>query len=211
MQLQETIKPFQNCEVSPNSLALPDNLPMPQWLLIGESIKSIGEGCLWWLGDWLLGGVKQFGDRAMIAATEGTNTGYSIAACKSAMQVSEKVSKNNRLFSLSWSHHREVAALGAKEQKDWLKLAEENKWTVSELRQAIRQDNAHLTDGSEDGEPFAPIASLWMDALRPLRKRENEKPLTDWPDGEIKAVIRVINPAIEFHRRLTEEVERREK
>jgi hypothetical protein len=52
--------------------------------------------------------------------------------------VSASIEVSRRREKLSWTHHSEVAALPSGEQDEWLDLAEQNTWTVRELRQRIR-------------------------------------------------------------------------
>lgn len=204
MELSKTIEPIQWCETSRNSLSLPENMPFDQWVAVGEAIKTVGESCLWWLGDWLLSGVKKFGDKAELAATEGQRLGFSKSVCSGAITVSEHVLKSTRVDSLSWSHHREVASMEEGDQIEWLFFAVEGGLTVSELRMAIRQDRKLLDDGSEDGEAVTYSPALWMDAMRPLKQMENAKPIDQWSEAQRASVMRMVWPAVEFYNRLAD-------
>jgi hypothetical protein len=64
------------------------------------------------------------------------------------MRVSERVPRSTRRASLSWSHHRAVAALPPAEQKTWLKTAADQRLSHAALRDALRE-----------GEPAAELTS----------------------------------------------------
>ena len=55
------------------------------------------------------------------------------------MRVSERVPRSTRRASLSWSHHRAVAALPPAEQKTWLKRAATEGLSHAALRDALRE------------------------------------------------------------------------
>lgn len=65
-------------------------------------------------GDWWNYGEHRYGERAAIVA-EGT-LGYSYQTCRDAGWVATSIPMSRRRDSLTWSHHREVAALRPDEQ-----------------------------------------------------------------------------------------------
>jgi N6-adenosine-specific RNA methylase IME4 len=51
-----------------------------------------------------------------------------------------------RRNNLTWGHHREVAPLEPPEQDEWLNEAENNRWSVHELRKALRKRGSATPD-----------------------------------------------------------------
>jgi hypothetical protein len=58
------------------------------------------------------------------------------------VRVAEKVARSVRRKDLSWSHHRAVAALPPKEQRQWLREASQKGLSHHELREALRDGAA---------------------------------------------------------------------
>ena len=66
--------------------------------------------------------------------------------------VAGSVELSVRTDNLSWEHHKLVAPLTPAAQKKWLKKAEKEGWSVSELRKAIR--DAQRTAETEHRQLF---------------------------------------------------------
>jgi 16S rRNA G966 N2-methylase RsmD len=93
---------------------------------------------MWWIGDWWRYGDHEYGDRAAQALDQDT---FSYQTFMDAGWVSGRVETSRRREVLSWSHHREVAALEPAEQDEWLDRAESEGWSRNELRREIRRPN----------------------------------------------------------------------
>jgi len=143
------------CALTETSAALKEGLDFKAWCEVGKSLSRASRSLQWWIGDWLNYGVKEYGDRKALAIQHSDQFGVGEEMLKHCMWVSEKVI--NRLTSLSCTHHREVASLSTKEQRYWLKQADDNKWSVSELRQAIRQSGAEDAEKAQHTDAFNPL------------------------------------------------------
>lgn len=66
-------------KASPVGLSLPDGLSYSEWRGIGDNLKSIESGILWWIGDWLRYGEKRYGEKYKEAVEA---TGYSYQTLK---------------------------------------------------------------------------------------------------------------------------------
>ncbi len=209
MQLSKTVSPLELCNPTPVGLSVPEDMPFPQWVDAVRSISRINASLMFWLGDLLLGGIKNYGDKSKISAQAQAEADYSFDSCMIAIRVCESVPLCRRLQSLSFYHHLEVSKLSAGDQEIWLSTAETNGWSVSNLRQAIRKGQANLDDGSQDGSPQTSWSSAWMDAIRPVKRWENEMPLSERSEDDIKSVMRLIEPASSLLNRLKDELGRR--
>ncbi len=116
-------------------LALPEGLSFDEWQAIGERLRVASAACLWWVGDWLAFGERRYGE-AYAQALDDTEWEYE--TLRAAKWVAEKI-ESVRRRTLSWSHHKEVAALEAGDQDRLLDQAVAENWTRSELRAAARR------------------------------------------------------------------------
>jgi hypothetical protein len=128
----------------------PENMDYPEWLAAGHRLGAIGRGSQWWIGDWLLFGTSQFGERYAAASKV---TGYDIKSLRNMRYVSSRFDPSLRRDNLNWSHHALLAALGIDEQRYWLDRAATDRMSVDdlrcELRAAARGDYAAPELGSE--------------------------------------------------------------
>lgn len=109
------------------------------WVERGRQLGMIARGNGWWLGDWLLYGHAKYGERY---ARASRITGYDPQTLMNMVYVSSRFEISRRRETLSWSHHAEVAALEPAVQDEWLGEAERRKFSVRDLRQALRQARA---------------------------------------------------------------------
>jgi len=114
------------------SLELDVGASFAQWQRAFEHAFKYEKASNWWLGDALIIGEERFGeDFAQVVDPKYTETH------KEKMWVSRKVPPERRREGLSWSIHREVAALQPDDQEIWLGMAEANDWTVKDLKEAV--------------------------------------------------------------------------
>ena len=115
-------------------LTLSPEISYEEWQDIGKKCSLAAHACLWWLGDWWSWGEAKYGDRA----SQALETGYSYQTLKDAGWVARKIEPSRRRENLSWSIHREVAALDPDIQDSILAKAEEHGMTKKEVREAAR-------------------------------------------------------------------------
>lgn len=123
--------------LSPSGLTLPPNITAEQYEAIGALLHQWGEGWKWAVGDWLIQGHGIFGD-AFYQFSEVLQ--ISVRSRQQYMQVSERIPPSRRRLGggLRWSHHRAVCMLEPKEADRWLEKAAKERWTKSELEDAVR-------------------------------------------------------------------------
>lgn len=101
------------------------------------------------IGDAIMAGEEMFGQDAY-QAFESLN--LSEDAMREYVRVSQRVPRSRRRASLSWSHHRAVAALPPPEQTQWLRQASSSGMSHHALREALRESGG-------GGSPSNPPAS----------------------------------------------------
>tara|TARA_Y100000310_G_scaffold345377_1_gene464283 strand:- start:3068 stop:4048 length:981 start_codon:yes stop_codon:yes gene_type:complete len=123
--------------LSPTGWQAPEAMSFEEWQQVGAAFKLMESSVLWWTGDWLAFGEKQYGETYAQALD---STDYSYQALRDAKWVSERIDLSRRRDNLSHSHHREVAALSPDEQNEWLGTAENHGWSQKELRRALKDE-----------------------------------------------------------------------
>jgi dipeptidyl aminopeptidase/acylaminoacyl peptidase len=191
------------CTLTETAARFDDTLGYAGWIEVGRNLCRAGAYLNWWLGDWMLFGVKEYGDRAKAAVDGAAEIGMSVDQLKAAIYVSEHVQETIRITSLSWSHHREVAKLpDEKQQKRWLALAQVNNWSVSELRSEMRKAGAEGQPIAERGSVSFSISAWANDGQRWIRIRENAAPVNLWPEEQRTAIKDQLRPIVEFYNKL---------
>ncbi len=105
------------------------------WLATGRRLGTIARGSQWWLGDWALYGASHWGDRYSEAARA---TGYDRGTLRSLAWIASRIDKSVRNEKLTWDHHVLVSSLEPAEQKYWLDRAEEERFSVGDLKLELR-------------------------------------------------------------------------
>lgn len=113
-----TIFRQQGCLPTSCSLALHDDLDGQSWLEIGRRLGRLQQATQWWTGDWWAFGAHRYGTRAAIVEADDWD-GPDFQACADAAYVCRQFETSRRREVLSFTHHREVAAL-PKRQADTL-------------------------------------------------------------------------------------------
>lgn len=118
------------------SLDFDGQLDYETWAKIGKEVGKDTINGHFYLGDWIKYGEGKFGEM-YAQAIEDTGLGYNTLA--HIKHVCQAIPAENRVPGLSFSHHRVVARLDPKKQKDWLSSAKAEGWSVHELRFRIRE------------------------------------------------------------------------
>lgn len=121
---------------TPVSLAVPNGTPYAAWERLGAELRTLGNWSPWALGDWYLAGERLYGEEAAQAVSD---LGLDIHTLQNAAWVCSRFLPERRRPLLSHAHHGEVASFLPDLADGWLKLAEEEGWSRSELRAAIRE------------------------------------------------------------------------
>lgn len=158
-------------------LQIPQDLSLEAWCRLGGRILTVCDSSAWWIGDWLVFGQNQYGDRYR-RAMEKTKLDYQ--TLRNYAWVARKFEPSRRRDRLTFQHHMEVASLSQAEQDHWLDFAVRLNWSRNQLRKQIRAS----ISGEEDDLRRHVQLSLQLDELRLERWREAARgsnlTLTDW-------------------------------
>lgn len=208
------IQNFQNllclpsCQVSQTGATFAENLTLEEWSAVGKKAVRVAEASRWIVGDWLVFGHRKFIESAIDGTSEHRHTSelfrvalealpYETDTLRRTAWVCANVSAERRRPRLSFYHHEEVADLPPGEQERYLTLAEQNDWTRSELRVAIRRDKGETVDHKD----LVPVQSFtqWTTRAAMVLSRENPDA---WTTERRELAKRALQPLVEFYNRL---------
>lgn len=127
-------------ELSPVGWSVPDDLTLDEWYNAGESIVKANKMIGWVIGDWLNAGEYKLGEMGNVYEEASRTTGLGIGRLQNLKSLAKKVEISRRSEILSIKHHIQIASYSKTPDKQthWLSLAEENKWSVRQLQQEIK-------------------------------------------------------------------------
>lgn len=117
-----------------NGLVLPNTITYEQYEAVGKALGEVHEVLCWAVGDWINAGEDLFKEEHSQAwesldLSEEQRTQYS--------RVARRFKPEERVMSLTFSHHRVVAVMkDERARADLLKRAADARWTVRELEAA---------------------------------------------------------------------------
>jgi hypothetical protein len=138
------------------------------WSNFGRTLQRVEGAIHWWLGDWYRYGEATYGE---IAAQAVDELGFSYETVKADVWVACKVESVRRRTGLSWSHHKEVAALEPEQQDYWLARAEAEGMSREELRYAIRL--ARMKEGRKGSTKVVAESATTLVGDLPPRKTDS--------------------------------------
>jgi hypothetical protein len=122
--------------ISITGLFLSDpDLPYVQFEALCVLLGKMHEAVRFAIGDAIVLGEHLYKEEAYQAIEA---MGLSVDARREYVRVAQQVPRSIRREDLSWSHHRAVAPMKPKEQRQWLRAASEGGMSHHELREAIR-------------------------------------------------------------------------
>ena len=125
-----------------------------EWAAAGRRLGAIGRCSQWWIGDWVRYGAARWGERYVEAARI---TGYDIASLRNMAWVASRFGDLSlRSDKLTWSHHVLLAPLEPEEAQGWIERSVGERWSVADLRVALRsarrgREALSLPAGEESG------------------------------------------------------------
>lgn len=117
-------------ELSKTAFVIPDGLAFDEWAEMGHPLIVMAQASMWWIGDWLHYGERNYGE-TYTQAVEAT--GYNIKTLQNAMWVADRFPPEERREELSFSHHRAVASLESSPRGELLQRAVDDRMSEGEL------------------------------------------------------------------------------
>lgn len=159
------------------SLSIPDETSFEDWQTIGRRLFARERVINWWIGDWWAFGEHRYGERAKMAA-EGI-FGLTFQSLADIAMVARSFETSRRREHVSFTHHREVAALPPTEADAMLAKAADENLSTRDVRKAAMLRKVALgiirpRDDVQDDPDYAAlkaIAAYWNRANRDVREQ----------------------------------------
>ncbi|MEV7627197.1 LmbU family transcriptional regulator [Actinoplanes sp. NPDC089786] len=116
-------------------LRIPGGLTYESWERAGQRLADVVDSSAWCLGDWLIHGEREYGDRYRRAVEA---VGLEYQTLRNYAWVARRFTMDRRRPALSFQHHAEVAGQPDDEQDYWLSRAEESRWSRNKLRSHVK-------------------------------------------------------------------------
>ena len=137
-------------QLTPKGWMLPRATTFEQWKRIGIALGKVERSVYWLIGDWWAAGDAWDRKRVHLVRDDPTWEGPSYRVCQDCAWVAKAHELSRRRESLSFQHHREVAALKPIEADRLLDVAEAQALSTRQLRVAVRRSlNYYATQPGE--------------------------------------------------------------
>jgi len=181
-----------NTELDACGAVLPESVGLNEYR---EIVKQVGwcEGSVkFWICDIYMFGRKKFKPEEVQRVFEDLGIDEGIARTYATVH---EIPHSHRSKNLSFGHHKAIADNAPKEkQLEFIKLAEENKWSVPELRRQIYGIRPMISgDDSKPMTEFAP--GHWASEV--VRMAHKWK-WHEWPEDRREALRKELKPAKEL-------------
>jgi hypothetical protein len=200
---------IDNCELTPTDLKISDAVDIFEWKQIGHKLCRCQAALQWWVGDWINHGEAAYGNKYKEAINifgeeSSGGYGYTPEQLRVYASVANRVVK--RLTTVSWSHHFIVAPMPTKEQQKWLSLSDKNKWTVKQLKEAIKAEYCDPSAGVSHKTSFSWLT--WV--TQGERWLNNElRNIGEWDLARIEALKRDLERIVPLKQIIDSEYEKR--
>jgi hypothetical protein len=161
------------------------------WLEKGQKLAESVKRTAWEIGDWWNAGAK-YGEKQILAATYFDDV-YNYDRLRKLGSVAGKFEMFRRR-NISITHHEEVAALPAADQDRFLDQAEANKWSVRDLRAAVKAERENAgpqpePESQDDyDQPEPPDINVYAESLN----RDLARILHPDNDSRSKELVKLI-------------------
>lgn len=146
-----------------------------EWEAKGVNLGTIDRHVQFYIGDWLLEGWDSGYIKRGVYDRASELTGIEKETLYKYVEISNIINSRIRILELSWSHHREVAKLKAEDQEYFLNKAVENHWSVSALRDAIKQKEIEDAENERDEEKKSKAPTIYTESCDKFLKRFEPK------------------------------------
>jgi hypothetical protein len=152
-------------------LVLPVDLSFEDWAELGVSLNRIGQGVMWWLGDWYRHGERAYGE----AAAQAAPTGFAVKTLQNAAWCAERIPPSRRRVDVTFGHHSTVAALPPAEADALLEEAATEQLSVTTLRERARNIRGEEPKSKkEKDELTAHLVAITEEVLSQLKQLAEE-------------------------------------
>lgn len=124
---------------NPTELKVDAGLSESEWSNIGRAITHVESSSKWWIGDWLIAGMRAYGKGVAYNLAQQA-TGFDAPTLYFCTYVANKFEPVRRIAALSFYHHHVVAGLPPEIADRWLKEAVELGLTAKQIYKFAREE-----------------------------------------------------------------------
>lgn len=135
------------------ALVLPPDLPYDQYEALMAMLCDKRDKIQWLIGDLIIYGEKVYGET--YAQAEAV-TGLAYQTLANYASICSRIPRSRRRARVKFSTHALVASMSPEDQKKWLKLADENRWTRSQLHDEIFPEAKYQSVAAANGAEILP-------------------------------------------------------
>lgn len=147
-------------EFGDHRLTVLPGISWEEWVVAWQTAERLQKSSAFYVGDALVAGSREFGERF----SQVVDPKY-IFQQRGPMWVCERIEPARRRPGLSYSLHKELAALEPEAQDRWLDRAAAGSWTVRDLREAMaaeaRPGNGGPPLNEDDDTAIEEACSTW--------------------------------------------------
>jgi hypothetical protein len=141
------------------SLSLPEMHTFDDWSNFGRRLCSGARAINWMIGDWLLSGMEQYGDKARDEANAIFRS--DVERFAPIVDTCRRFAQGKRHAALTFSHHQAVMAIKDDGEADlMLTEAEEQRLTVAAVRAKVRVTTDRQSNMLPDDDPVDAASRL---------------------------------------------------
>jgi len=131
----ETLPAVQEATISyqERALVIEGTLSWERYEELCATLETMEEAVGFWIGDTIIEGERLFGERAY---QPWKAKGYKAERLRQYAWVAQQIPPVTRV-TLSWTHHRAVAALPEPQQAEWLQRAQDEGLTTRQLHDCV--------------------------------------------------------------------------
>lgn len=182
------------------SLSLAANTSFAVLCEVTKSVISLQDASIWWIGDLVNFCREKYKSQyAQLAEM----LGYERQSLVNIAFVCAHIPSEDRVEGVGFTLHREVVEVPLEKRKVLLETAREHKWSVRQLRNAVRLDSSeyaqeHAT-AIKDKEQLFNVVAWSSEGMRWFKKELEKKPVEEWSAERKKALLRDLQPFVKLH------------
>ena len=197
------------CELRRTRLRISDSTSISDWKQAGHLLCRAQGSIQWWIGDWINHGEAKWGDKykeaiSIFGKEAAREYGYELHQLQILASAARKCSI--RTEHLSWTHHYIVAPMSPEDQERWLNEAVKNKWSVKELKAAIKAEYSDPLAGVCHETSFSWLT--WVTQGERWLKFEIEG-ISEWETERVEAIKRDLDRIVPLKQLVDAEYDKR--
>lgn len=185
---------IDRCRLSRVGAEFTGDITVSEWMEVGRKLHAIGSCYQFLLGDWLNFGERAYGEKYKLACEQ---TGMDYQTLANYAWVCAKIEIYLRKENLSFGHHNLVAGMPESEREKWLDNAANGKWSIADMREAIRKAEAQYA-GEDHGKPVVNVEGFISRITRAISGVKPE----EWTSTQRFQYRELLKPIVDFYQRL---------